>query len=69
MADYDEHCRIIKCIHELGKRVEILREQALSIEREKEILLATLQEIQDNPRLANFSEGMQMSYIFEGGKS
>ena len=56
----EEHGRIIKCIHEIGKRVELMREQALSIEKEKETLLATLQQIQDNPEFAKLPEGTRM---------
>ena len=56
MAD-EENTRLVKCIGEIGKRVEILREQAISMEREKESLLATLQDIQDNSSLGNFSQG------------
>ena len=56
----EEHGRVLKCIHEIGKRVELMREQAISIEREKETLLATLQQIQDNPELAKLPEGTPM---------
>ena len=52
-----EHSRIISCIHEIEKRVELLREQAMSMEKERETLLATLQQIQDNPVLAELPEG------------
>lgn len=53
----DEHNRMTKCINEIGRRVESMREHAQSIEKEKESLLATLQQIQDNPKLANLSQG------------
>ena len=53
----EEHRRALKCIQEISKRVELMREQAISIEREKETLLATLQQIQDNPELAKLPEG------------
>ena len=42
---------------DVEKRVEKLREQAITMEQEKETILATLQKIQDNDLNLELSEG------------
>lgn len=47
-----------KCLDEIGKRVEKLREDAVKLEDEKAVLLSMLQEIQDkNSHTATELEG------------
>ncbi|KAK3580957.1 hypothetical protein CHS0354_006984 [Potamilus streckersoni] len=40
--------RTLRCLDEIGKRVTVLREQALTLMREKEDMLSLLQDLQDN---------------------
>jgi hypothetical protein len=45
--DEDSRPFVWKCLDEIGKRVEKLREEAVKLEDEKAVLLSMLQEIQD----------------------
>lgn len=50
-----------KCLDEIGKRVEKLREDAVKLEAEKKVLLSMLQDVQDkNNRNMPEVEGKEM---------
>ena len=53
----DESGRIAKCLTEVSKRVESLRDQALALEKEKKSLLELLQNLQDTSGGQNLSAG------------
>ena len=56
-ADENNSDRLIKMLSEVGERVESLRDQAASIQRERENILELLQDIQDIENNKDLSEG------------
>ncbi|KAL3869801.1 hypothetical protein ACJMK2_042437 [Sinanodonta woodiana] len=57
--------RTLRCLDEIGKRVTILREQALTLMREKEDMLLLLQDLQDNKSVACSKERDEIQAITE----
>jgi hypothetical protein len=61
--DQNNSDRLIKILSEVGDRVENLRDQASSIERERENILGLLQDIQDLENHKDLSEGKMILKI------